>query len=488
MFKNIIFFIISFAMFSNSYGNNVIQRLDARMQKTNSLVCVGLDPDITKIPASIMSADIKVEDKVFSFLSQVIDITAPHVTCYKIQKAFFDQFESGHGLLKQTVAYIHEKYNDIPVFVDCKIGDTDNTMEIYMKVIFEDIMADGVVINPYMGDDVLEPFMKDPNKVAIVLIQTSNSNAKVVQEMVLANGKMLWEEMLHLTLRKWNINNNLIPVLSGNASIDNYISIRNSIPQKTPILLAGIGLQGGNPMVMKKLLNEDGRGVFVNSSRGILYPYSPDNDNWQAEVLKAVLELKNALNNIKSIKESKFVLLLGPSGSGKSTVIKHLMEMDPRFVYISPFTTRELRDGEKDKIHIELQDMLQLQQENKLLTINNLYGIYYATPKYLIDDALANGQFPILDWPVDKSEVMLSHYTDSLYTIYIEPESLEVLEERLSKDNRDKDGKRFEAGKEELKQFHSGKYDHFINLKVINESGKDKEVAELIYDNIIKNR
>lgn len=294
--KQFLFFIF---MITTIFPNEVIHRLDERMKQVDSLVCVGLDPDLSKMPLSILQSGDSIEEKVFTFLSQIVDITAPHVCAYKPQKAFFDQFSQGCNLLKRICSYIHEKYPAIPIFVDCKIGDTDNTMKAYMRVLFDEIGADGVVINPYMGDDVFEPFLNDPKKVAIVLVQTSNPNGKVVQELMLANGKMLWEELLNLTLSRWNLHSNLIPVLSSHASPANYAQIRQQIPQETPILLAGIGMQGGDPTIMKQLLNQKGRGVFVNSSRGILYPYDPKEECWQEEVLKALIILKNELNQIR---------------------------------------------------------------------------------------------------------------------------------------------------------------------------------------------
>lgn len=298
--KTLIFLLASIGWLNVSFANEIIKQLDRRMEETNSVVCVGLDPDPNKIPLAILNLDGTIEEKIYLFLTKVIDITAPHVCSYKIQKAFFDQFDAGHVLLKKTCAYIHEKHPGICAFIDCKIGDTDNTMQAYMHLLFDKIKADGIVINPYMGDDVLEPFLKDSKKVAIVLIQTSNPNAKIIQEMNVENGKKLWESILDIALNRWNQNNNLILVLSSNTAMDNYESVRKIIPQDMPILLAGIGSQGGNPKVMKQLLNENKRGVFVNSSRGILYPYHPAEVNWEKEVLQAVLNLKQELNQIRS--------------------------------------------------------------------------------------------------------------------------------------------------------------------------------------------
>jgi guanylate kinase len=179
--------------------------------------------------------------------------------------------------------------------------------------------------------------------------------------------------------------------------------------------------------------------------------------------------------------EGKFFLLLGPSGSGKSTIIEYLKEMDARFIYVSPYTTRTLREGETDKIHVSLEQIKQMQIENKLLTVNNIYGIYYATPKDVIDNALSSGLFPILDWPADKMDIMLNYYSDHLKIIYIEPENLQELERRLATDGRDKDGQRFAKGKEELENYASGIYDNFIDLKIVNTEGEAQKQATTIY-------
>lgn len=286
-------------MISPLLAHEIFQKLDQRMAASNSLVCVGLDPDINKIPLSCINQGHSEEKTIYSFLTAIIDVTAPHACAFKLQKAFYDQYDFGHELLRKVVAYIHETQPEIPAFIDCKIGDTDNTMKAYMQLLFDDIKADAVVVNPYMGDDVLEPFVHDENKVGIILIQTSNPNAKVVQELRLANGKKLWEQILELTITRWNKNNNLMVVLSSNTDQGDYQAIRAQVPQDMPILLAGIGAQGGNPEVLKQLLNKNKRGVFVNSSRGILYPYQRSDIEWKDAVLHAIIELKDALNGIR---------------------------------------------------------------------------------------------------------------------------------------------------------------------------------------------
>lgn len=183
--------------------------------------------------------------------------------------------------------------------------------------------------------------------------------------------------------------------------------------------------------------------------------------------------------------QSKFLLLMGPSGVGKSSIIRHLKTYDMRFTYVTPLTTRELRVGEKDKIHVTSEEIQELEALGKLLTVNVIYDIQYATPKYLIDDALKNGLFPILDWPIQKLEVMEKNYGDTLYKVYLQPDDIEELKRRLAQDDRDRDGRRYLAGLEELNALNAGVFDGVFDLKIINEKGRDKEIAKLIYDYFI---
>lgn len=183
--------------------------------------------------------------------------------------------------------------------------------------------------------------------------------------------------------------------------------------------------------------------------------------------------------------QSKFLVLMGPSGTGKSTLIRLLKKLDDRFVYVTPLTTRVLRDGEVDKVHASLDEIQRLDSAGELLVINKIYDTYYATPKNIIEDALKQGNFPILDWPVEKWEIMKKNYDDQLYAVYIEPESIEELKRRLASDNRDIEGKRYEAGIVEMRMYLAGTYDHFLNLKIINTKDQEEAVANLIYNAFI---
>lgn len=270
-----------------------VDQIFLRMVSNKTLVCCGLDPDLSKIPLEISEQNISDEEKVFKFIRTVVDITAPHVCLYKAQKAFFDILPGGHEVLRNLITYVHEHHPGLPVVVDCKINDIDNTMLVYIKNIFGSLNADGVVVNPYMGDDTLFPLAELSDKAIIVLVKTSNPKGSLIQDLILENDFPLWKYVLSLVINRWNYNNNMIPVLSSNCDCD-MTGIRALIPDNMPILLAGVGAQNGSYSNLPLLLNKNKSGVFVNSSRGILY--SNVQKRWRVAIEDAVILLKNNLN------------------------------------------------------------------------------------------------------------------------------------------------------------------------------------------------
>lgn len=274
---------------------NALTELSRNMENNDTLCCCGLDPDISKFPKEILDMSGSDEEKAYAFLTEVIRVTAPYVCAYKAQKAFFDCFAGGYDLLKGVVKYTHEQFPGTPLIVDCKIGDTENTMHAYLNNLFAHMDVDGIVVNPYMGDDVLKPFEDFPEKMAVVLVRTSNPGASVIQDMITASGKQLWEVVLELTVNRWNTSGNMVPVISSTAQM-NLQSVRNVIPDSMNILFAGIGEQGGDESGVKLLLNSKRSGVFVNSSRNILYAPSHGEQLWQEAVTDAIIRLRSSLN------------------------------------------------------------------------------------------------------------------------------------------------------------------------------------------------
>jgi orotidine-5'-phosphate decarboxylase len=241
-----------------------------QMLRKDSLLCVGLDPDLRKIPLSFCRSN--EGETVLHFLKSVVDVTLDHCCSYKVQKAFFDIISDGHNVLIDLIKYIKKCDPSFPVMLDCKIGDIDNTMSVYFQNVFEHIGADAVVLNPYMGDEVFELLQNYPDKTGVVLVRTSNPGSLIVQDQVLANGNPLWLEILELMLARWSNYGNLMPILSSTVEDKFYPEARKMIPDQLPILLAGFGAQGGQTSILRDLLNSEGIGVLINSSRGVLFP------------------------------------------------------------------------------------------------------------------------------------------------------------------------------------------------------------------------
>lgn len=183
---------------------------------------------------------------------------------------------------------------------------------------------------------------------------------------------------------------------------------------------------------------------------------------------------------------TKFLLLLGVSGVGKSTIIRKLRSIDSRFKYISPYITRMLRSGEMDKICVTDNAMDEMDRNGEFLTINKKYGIRYATPLRPIVEALNEARFPILDWPINRLNIMEGSFSGRLSVIYLVPPSVEELERRLSKDSRDENGSRILEAREELTAFYEGRYASLYDLCVTTQSGKEDIIAQSIYEFYLK--
>lgn len=272
---------------------NTIAIIRQRMLSKDTLICAGIDPNIQRMPPEIVSLKMSDEEKIMKFLNEYIRIVAPHVCAFKVQKAYFDSFEAGHALLADVIRLAHEQ--GVPVIIDGKIGDIDETMKEYIRNLFDGLNADGIVVNPYMGDDVMEPFALMPDKAIITLAKTSNTGGAVVQDMQTASGRMLWEEVLDLIVHRWNTADNMIPVIAATQTIDGH-SVRKIVGDHGLIFLAGSGAQGGSLNMLKTLVNTDRRGVMVNSSRALMYPIRKNGEDWQTAIHRSVIDFQAQLN------------------------------------------------------------------------------------------------------------------------------------------------------------------------------------------------
>lgn len=244
-----------------------IQKLTEATQKNNSLLCVGLDADMDKIPAHIAAQP----DPLFAFNKAIIDATADIVCAYKPNSAFYEA-EGPEGIrqLKLTVDYIHTTYPDVPVILDAKRGDIGNTNDKYMAYIYEYLNVDAVTLHPYLGGESLAPFLHRADKGAIIMCRNSNPGAEELQNLDVA-GRPLYEFMAERVTTQWNANNNCLLVVG--ATVPNEAKrIREIVGDDMWFLVPGVGSQGGDiEATVRASINSRGNGIAINSARGIIY-------------------------------------------------------------------------------------------------------------------------------------------------------------------------------------------------------------------------
>ncbi|HET9053821.1 MAG TPA: orotidine-5'-phosphate decarboxylase, partial [Cyclobacteriaceae bacterium] len=240
-------------------------QLFEQIKKKNSYLCVGLDTDLSKIPAHLKTAP----DPVFEFNKQIIDATHPFCIAYKPNIAFYEALgPAGWQSLEKTLAYIP---NDCFTIADAKRGDIGNTSSLYAKAFFERMDFDSITVAPYMGEDSVKPFLEFRNKWVILLAHTSNPGSSDFQLMESKSGKKLYEEVITKS-RQWGTPEQLMYVV-GATRADKIAEIRKLAPEHF-FLVPGIGAQGGDLVETSRHgLNKQG-GLLVNSTRAIIYASS----------------------------------------------------------------------------------------------------------------------------------------------------------------------------------------------------------------------
>ena len=264
---------------------NFKEKLNQSMEKNRSLLCVGLDPLLERLPSCCRSS----ARPLFDFNRGIIDATADLVCAYKPQIAYYASQEA-EDQLQQTLAYLAEQYPTIPVILDAKRGDIGETSQQYAREAFERYGADGVTVNPYMGTDSLTPFLDYKDKGIFILCRTSNPGAMDLQESI-------YPQVASLAAQKWNANHN-VGLVAGATAPDCIREIRSLVGEEMPLLIPGIGAQGGNlPACMAAGVNSSGTGAIINASRSILHAGSAEDFAQQAR--HAALRLRDEINKYR---------------------------------------------------------------------------------------------------------------------------------------------------------------------------------------------
>jgi orotidine-5'-phosphate decarboxylase len=232
-------------------------------------LCVGLDPDLKKIPTSISGSP---RERIVAFNRAIVDATKDIVCAFKPNSAFYEaEGIEGWQALKDTCDYIYEAAPDVPIILDAKRSDIGNTNEGYARMAFDFFRADAITVHPYQGGEALAPFFARTEKGIIVLVKTSNPGSGEFQALD-TDGEPLYLRVTRQVVHEWNKNGNCCIVVG--ATYPHELEQVRAIAPDIPILIPGTGAQGGD---LEATVKAAGGKMFINVSRAVLYASSnPD--------------------------------------------------------------------------------------------------------------------------------------------------------------------------------------------------------------------
>ena len=287
------------------------QRLNAAWDRSGSMLCVGLDPDVSRFPTSMRGS----VDAIEEFCKAIVDATGDLVCAFKPQIAYFAAV-GAEKQLENICEYIRAKFPDVVLILDAKRGDIGDTAALYAREAFSRYGADAVTVNPYLGTDSLEPFLTTPGKGTIVLCRTSNAGSSEFQTLEV-DGEPVYLRVARTAAAKWRSIGECALVVG--ATYPEELSRVRAIVGDMPILVPGIGAQGGdinaviragttspssaNPTSTNPTSTNPSqatsptkprRGLIINSSRAILY--ASDGANFASAARDAALATRTAIN------------------------------------------------------------------------------------------------------------------------------------------------------------------------------------------------
>lgn len=246
------------------------ETLFSQIKKKDSFLCIGLDTEISKLPAHLKDR----EDAVFEFNRMIIDHTHELTVAYKPNIAFYECLGPyGWKQLEMTIKYIHDNYPGILVIADAKRGDIGNTSRKYAETFFNYLNCDAVTVAPYMGSDSVSPFLGYPGKWVILLALTSNQGADDFQFLRAGQQESLFESVLRKSAA-WGGPDTMMYVV-GATRASMLVKVREIVPDHF-LLIPGIGAQGGDLGEVARYGMNSRCGLIVNSSRAIIYADSSE--------------------------------------------------------------------------------------------------------------------------------------------------------------------------------------------------------------------
>lgn len=267
-----------------------VEALRTRWTEAGTLVCVGLDPEPAKFPAHLRGDP----DAVFTFCRAIVDATADLACAFKPQIAHFAAL-GAELTLQKLIAHIHDCHPGVPVILDAKRGDIGSTAQQYAVEAFDRYAADAVTLNPYLGQDSVQPFLDRADKGVVLLCRTSNPGAKDFQDLV-CDGRPLYQRVAETVARDWNGNGNCLLVVG--ATWPQELAAVRALVGDLPFLVPGVGAQGGDvEAVVANGKTADGGGLVISSSRAILY--AGNGEDYADAARAAAQDLRDTINRFR---------------------------------------------------------------------------------------------------------------------------------------------------------------------------------------------
>ena len=267
-----------------------LEQLAAATHAHQSLLCVGLDPEPRKFPARLGQD----AAHIFDFCAQIVDATHDLVCAFKPQIAYFAAHRA-EAQLERLIAHMRNVAPSVPVILDAKRGDIGSTAEQYAIEAFERYGADAVTLSPFMGFDSVAPYLKYHGKGAFLLCRTSNPGGDDLQNQRLADVSgqpRLYEHIAQLAQGPWNLNGQLGLVVG--ATYPEEIARVRHIAPSLPLLIPGVGTQGGDAQATVKAGLTASGPIVVNASRAVLY--ASQGDDFSSAARHAAMALRTQLH------------------------------------------------------------------------------------------------------------------------------------------------------------------------------------------------
>ncbi len=249
-----------------------LDMLRSAERRNDSMLCVGLDPEPSRFPGA-MKGD---ASRIYDFCAAIVEATADLVSAFKPQIAYFAAHRA-EDQLEKLMAHIRRVAPEVPVILDAKRGDIGSTAEQYAKEAFERYGADAVTLSPFMGFDSVQPYLRYEGKGAFLLCRTSNPGGDDLQNQRLASVEgqpLLYEHVARLAQGPWNLNGQLGLVVG--ATYPAEIERVRELAPTVPLLIPGVGAQGGDAAATVRAGWRTHGNIIVNSSRAVLYASSGD--------------------------------------------------------------------------------------------------------------------------------------------------------------------------------------------------------------------